>query len=235
MIFRRYPVRLLALDTSSAHCSAALLLDGEVAQRLEPAQRRHGELILAMMEGLLAAAGLRPVDVDAYAFAHGPGSFTGLRIAAAVVQGAALAADRPVVGVSTLAALAQGCRREGGAERVLCALDARMGEVYFGAYAADARGLMRPLGEDRVCPPSMAVAPGAGARVGPWRAAGSGWAAHGDALRAACGCALAAIDAERPCEARDVAVLAADAFAAGQAVDAADAVPVYLRDRVTST
>jgi tRNA threonylcarbamoyladenosine biosynthesis protein TsaB len=223
-------MRILALDTSAGHCSAALLQDGELTQRLEAAARRHGDLLLGMMQELLAAAGLRPADLDAIAFARGPGSFTGLRIAAAVVQGAALAAQKPVVGVSTLAALAQGCRRTAGAEQVLCALDARMGEVYFGAYAADAGGLMRPMVEDAVCLPADIPVPG----HGPWYAAGSGWGAHGADLLAALHSEPLAIDIERPCEAQDVAVLAADAYAAGQAVDPADAVPVYLRDRVTS-
>jgi tRNA threonylcarbamoyladenosine biosynthesis protein TsaB len=223
-------MRLLAIDTSAGHCSAALLNAGAVSHRLRPAERRHGELILGMMDDLLAAAGLGAADLDVFAFARGPGSFTGLRIAAAVVQGAALAVNKPVVGVSTLASLAQGCRRTDGAARVLCALDARMGEVYFGAYEADAGGLMRALADDCVCAPGAVVAPA----PGPWAAAGSGWAAHRDALRTACGCEPVVIDAQRPCEARDVALLAADAFAAGLAVDAADAVPLYLRERVTS-
>ncbi|MGD2020723.1 MAG: tRNA (adenosine(37)-N6)-threonylcarbamoyltransferase complex dimerization subunit type 1 TsaB [Thiohalocapsa sp.] len=225
-------MRLLAIDTSAAHCSAALLVDGALTQRLAPASRRHGELILGMMDELLGAAGLHAADLDAFAFAHGPGSFTGLRIAAAVVQGAALAAEKPVVGVSTLAALAQGCHRAGGASRVLCALDARMGEVYAGAYAVDAPdSLARALSPDRVCAPSAVVAPG----PGPWAAAGSGWAVYADALRAACGCEPVSLEPERPCEAQDVAILAAAAFAAGDILDPADAVPVYLRDRVTST
>jgi tRNA threonylcarbamoyladenosine biosynthesis protein TsaB len=223
-------MRLLAIDTSGAHCSAALLCDGEVAQHLASAPRRHGELLLAMMDDLLDAAGLCAADLDAFAFARGPGSFTGLRIAAAVVQGAALAAGKPVVGVSTLAAIAQGCRRTHGAERILCALDARMGEVYFGAYAADDAGLMRVMGEERVCAPAAAVPPA----PGPWAAAGGGWAVHGDDLRAACGCTPEPLDAAQPCEARDVALLGADAYVGGRRLDPADAVPYYLRDRVTS-
>lgn len=228
-------MRLLAIDTSAGHCSAALLTDGALTQRLAVARRRHGELILGMMDELLAAAGLRAAQLDAFAFAHGPGSFTGLRIAAAVVQGAALSTDRPVVGVSTLAALAQGCRRAGSADRVLCALDARMGEVYAGAYALDAEGLMRAQVPDRVCHPAAVSVPAAG----PWAAAGSGWAVHGvalrEALRAAGGSVPVSIDAERPCEAQDVARLAAAAYTAGELLDPADAVPVYLRDRVTRT
>lgn len=223
-------MRILALDTSAAHCSAALLDGPRLTQHLEPAARRHGDLLLGMMRELLAGAGLQVGQIDLFAFGCGPGSFTGLRIAAAVVQGVALAAEKPVVGVSTLAAMAQGCRRSAGAERVLCALDARMAEVYFGAYGADAGGLMRPLLEDCVCRPAMIPVPG----PGPWYAAGSGWAAHGPALLTALGSEPVAMDVERPCEAQDVAVLAADAYAAGRAFDAADAVPVYLRDRVTS-
>jgi tRNA threonylcarbamoyladenosine biosynthesis protein TsaB len=142
----------------------------------------------------------------------------------------ALAADKPVVGVSTLAALAQGCRRRLRAERVLCALDARMGEVYFGAYAVDEAGLMRAVRGDCVCPPTRVAAFGPGA----WHAVGSGWGAHGEALRVACACELLQVDADVACEAQDVATLAADALQAGLALDAADAVPVYLRDRVTS-
>jgi tRNA threonylcarbamoyladenosine biosynthesis protein TsaB len=222
-------MRILALDTSAGHCSVALLNGPELTQRLEPAARRHGDLLLGMMQELLAGADLQVGQLDAFAFGRGPGSFTGLRIAAAVVQGAALAAEKPVVGISTLAAMAQGCRRSAGAEQVLCALDARMDEVYFGAYAADAGGLMRPLLADCVCLPAMIPVPG----PGPWYAAGSGWGAHGPALLAALRSEPLAMDVERPCEAQDVAVLAADAYAAGQAVDAADAVPVYLRDRVT--
>jgi tRNA threonylcarbamoyladenosine biosynthesis protein TsaB len=222
-------MRILAIDTSAGHCSAAIMTERGAAQRITAVQRRHGELILKMMDELLSEAGLLPGDLDGFAFAHGPGSFTGLRVAAAVIQGAALAADKPVAGVSTLAALAQGARRSNGAERVLCALDARMGEVYFGAYAADADGLMQPLCDDVVCAPAAVAAPGAG----PWHAAGSGWAADEDGLRAACGCELLVIEPDRACEAQDVATLAAVAFAAGAVTAAEDAVPVYLRDRVT--
>ncbi|WP_462328728.1 tRNA (adenosine(37)-N6)-threonylcarbamoyltransferase complex dimerization subunit type 1 TsaB [Thiohalocapsa halophila] len=229
-------MRLLAIDTSAAHCSAALYDADTLTQRLAPAQRRHGELIVGMMDELLQAAGLRAAELDAFAFARGPGSFTGLRIAAAVVQGAALAADKPVVGVSTLAALAQGCRRDTGAQRVLCALDARMGEVYAGAYTANAQGLMEALLDDRVCAPEAVAVPGG---PGPWAAAGSGWQTYPEvlaaAVRAACGTGPASVEAERPCEAQDVAVLAAADYAAGALLDPADALPVYLRDRVTSS
>jgi tRNA threonylcarbamoyladenosine biosynthesis protein TsaB len=223
-------MKLLAIDTSGAACSAALLHDGVLAQRLELAPRRHGELILSMMDALLTGAGLAPRDLDALAFGCGPGSFTGLRIAAAVVQGVAFGAGLDVVGVSTLAALAQGCRRRDGADRVLCAFDARMGEVYWGAYAVDEAGLMRPLCDDRVCAPDQVWAPD----DGEWCGVGSGWCVYHESLTRRLGAAVRLPDAERECEARDIAVLAADAVERGAVHSPEQAIPVYLRNRVTA-
>jgi len=226
-------MKLLAIDTSGSACSAALWLDGELTQRLEAAPRRHGELILSMMDRLLAEAGLDLRGLDSLAFAHGPGSFTGLRIAAAVVQGAAFAGDLPVVGVSTLAALAQGCRRGIGASRVLCAFDARMDEVYWGVYAADAGGLMQPLVTDAVCAPEAVEVPADDGHV--WHGAGSGFAAYREQLLARLGVRIEGLEPQRECEAVDVAILAADAYQRGQARAPEDALPVYLRNRVTAT
>ena len=223
-------MKLLAIDTSGAACSAALLHDGVLAQRLEQAPRRHGELILSMMDALLTDAGLVPRDLDVFAFGCGPGSFTGLRIAAAVTQGVAFGAGLDVVGVSTLAALAQGCRRRDGADRALCAFDARMGEVYWGAYAADEGGLMRPLCDDRVCAPDAVWAPD----DGEWYGVGSGWFVYREALTDRLGVEVRLPATARECEARDVAVLAADALARGAVLTPEQAVPVYLRNRVTA-
>ena len=223
-------MKLLAIDTSGAACSAALLHDDVLAQRLELAPRRHGELILSMMDALLTDAGLTPRDLDALAFGCGPGSFTGLRIAAAVVQGVAFGAALDVVGVSTLAALAQGCRRRDGADRVLCAFDARRGEVYWGAYSADESGLMRPLCDDRVCAPDAVWAPD----DGEWCGVGSGWRVYRDALIDRLGAGVRLPDADRECEARDIAMLAADAVERGAVLAPEQAVPVYLRNRVTA-
>ncbi|KAA6184690.1 tRNA (adenosine(37)-N6)-threonylcarbamoyltransferase complex dimerization subunit type 1 TsaB [Thiohalocapsa marina] len=230
-------MRLLAIDTSGSACSAALSIDGVISQRLEHAPRRHGELILSMMDDLLRAQGLAVTDLDALAFAHGPGSFTGLRIAAAVAQGTAFAAELPVIGISTLATLAQGCRRERGASRVLSAFDARMGEVYWGIYVADDQGLMRPMVDDSVCAPeAVPLAPMSGET--PWFAAGDGWRAHADVLQRRVGPlldqGLDLADADRVCESQDILPLAEDAFRRGQVVSAYAALPVYLRNRVAS-
>jgi len=183
------------------------------------------------MDKLLAQAGLRLAGLDALAFGRGPGSFTGVRIAAAVIQGAAFGADLPVVPVSTLAALAQGHHRAEGRTRSLPAFDARMGELYWGAYALDEQGLMRAVVEDQVGSPEIVVLPEGGG----WYGVGGGWAAHGDALRRRLGLCLTAADPAGLCEARDIVTLAAAAFAAGRFVAAQRALPVYLRDQVTAT
>jgi tRNA threonylcarbamoyladenosine biosynthesis protein TsaB len=221
-------MKLLAIDTSAEACSAALLLDGEARERFEVQPQRQSELILPMMEGLLAEAGLRLVDLDALAFGRGPGSFTGVRIATGVVQGAAYAADLPVVAVSSLAALAQGHLRETGRGRVLVAADARMGEVYWAACEAGVGCVMRVVGEELVCPAADVPIPAAGN----WDGVGSGWAVHGETLAVRLGGHLRRIGGTTHCHARDVAVIAAADFAAGLAVPAAAALPVYLRDRV---
>ncbi len=220
-------VALLAIDTTEDACSAALLIDDALEERFEIAPRRHSELILPMMDALLAAAGLRLSDLDALAFGRGPGAFTGLRIAAAVAQGAAFGAGLPVVPVSSLQALAQGARRVHGADRVLAAFDARMGEVYWGAFAADADGVMRAALDESVCAPDKVPLPAPGA----WHAAGSGWSAYPDALAARCGEPVL-VDAAALVHAQDVAALAARLFREGAAVPAEEALPVYLRNQV---
>lgn len=223
--------RLLAIDTSGEACSAAVLADGVIHQEFAVAPRRHGELILTMMDSVLESAGLALADLDALAFGRGPGSFTGVRIATAVVQGAAFGAGRPVVGVSTLAALAQGALRRGGQRQVLAALDARMDEVYWGCFQADAGGLMRPCCAERVCAPEAVEAPELA--NGRWHGVGPGWSAYESRLMAQLGDGVASLEPGGQCEARDIATLAASAYVAGEAVAAEFALPVYLRDRVT--
>ncbi|HDP89812.1 MAG TPA: tRNA (adenosine(37)-N6)-threonylcarbamoyltransferase complex dimerization subunit type 1 TsaB, partial [Thioalkalivibrio sp.] len=152
-------MKILAIDTATDACSAALFLDGEVTSRFELAPRRHTELILPMVGSLLEEAGLAVTDLDAVAFGRGPGAFTGLRIAAGVAQGLALGADLPVIPVSTLATMAQQVMDEAGAEAVAAALDARMGEVYWGCYRRDAEGVAEPVGPETVCAPQAVPVP----------------------------------------------------------------------------
>jgi tRNA threonylcarbamoyladenosine biosynthesis protein TsaB len=217
-------MKILAIETATEACSAALWLDGTISERFEIAPRGHGERILAMVDALLAEGGLALGALDAIAFGCGPGAFTGLRIAAGVAQGLAFGADLPVAPVSTLAALAQGALRERHQPRVLAVLDARMGEVYWGAYEQGNDGLMQCIGGERVCAPAAVARPdGSG-----WFGAGSGFAVHGDELRTRLDAALGDCDAARLPRARDVAQLATY----GGWFSAARALPVYLRDQV---
>ena len=125
---------ILAVDTNTEACSVGLLLKGKILTRFEIAPRQHNLKILPMIEELLAEAGLSPNELDAIAMGRGPGAFTGVRITAGIVQGLAFGLDKPVVPVSSLAALAQGIYRTLGVRYVLPAIDARMDEIYWGAY-----------------------------------------------------------------------------------------------------
>lgn len=229
-------MRLLAIETSTVACSAALLIarpdaaestEG-IRERFEVAPQRHAELILPMVESLMAEAGVKAIDLDAVAFGRGPGAFTGLRIAAGVVQGIAFAADLPVVPVSTLAALAHGAVGAQGVERVLAGLDARMGEVYWAEYRRDAEQGVRLHGEERVCPPGEVPLPGGE----DWYGAGSAWAGYEQELRARLGAAVSRWDGDRHPRASDVAQLGSYGYRRGEAVPPEAALPVYLRDQV---
>jgi tRNA threonylcarbamoyladenosine biosynthesis protein TsaB len=221
-------MKLLAIETATDACSAALWNDGEVSERFELAPQRQSELILPMMDALLAEAGLRPAQLDALAFGRGPGSFTGVRIATGVVQGVAFAADLPVVPVSTLAALAQGHLRATGCRRVLAAYDARMGEVYWAVCEADDEGIMRAAGGELVVAADAVPVP----EGRDWNGVGSGWSAYADALGRRLRGRVAHVDAEARCHAADVARIGASDFSAGRGVRAEQALPVYLRDQV---
>src|SRR5437660_10730805 len=122
-------MRFAAIETSTEWCSVALWADGEIAALERRAATRHSELALPMLERLLAAAGIGAGQLDAVAFGAGPGSFTGLRIACGVAQGLAFARGLPVIGISSLEAIAE----ESGAARVVACVDARMSEVYYAA------------------------------------------------------------------------------------------------------
>jgi tRNA threonylcarbamoyladenosine biosynthesis protein TsaB len=221
-------LRILAIETATEACSVALLLGHEVRERFEIAPRRHAALLLPHADALLAEAELVAWQLDAIAFGRGPGSFTGLRIAAGVAQGMAFGAELPVVPVSTLAALAQGAAREHGAQQVLAALDARMQEVYWGAYRCGAGGLVEAVGEEAVAAPAQVALPeGRG-----WSGAGSGWASYAALLAARCGLDAADIHADQQPHAADVARLAVALLQDGAAVPAERARPVYLRDKV---
>jgi len=143
---------LLALDASTEACSCAVLHNGEVSEQFELVPRQHTQRLLPMIEQLMAVAGLGFGDLDAIAFGKGPGSFTGLRIAAGVAQGLAFAADRPVLPVSTLAAVAAQAGCAAGSALVFACLDARIDEIYWGWYAVK-DGQPQLLGNEHLCTP----------------------------------------------------------------------------------
>lgn len=217
-------MNILALETATEACSAALLMGDEVLERYQVSPRGHSQLILPMVDELLAEAGITMGQVEAIAFGRGPGAFTGLRIAVGVTQGIAFAADLPVIPVSTLAALAQGCEQD----RVLAAIDARMDEVYWGMYQRNPDGFMAVEGKEQVLPPDRVPVP----EGDHWYGAGSGWESYRDVLAKQCGSQLSGTDGLRLPRARDVARLGEAYFRAGEAVSAEQAVPVYLRDQV---
>ncbi len=221
-------MNVLAIETATEACSAALSTGGRITERYQVAPRRHAELILPMVDELLREAGLKLADLDGLAFGRGPGAFTGVRIATGVMQGLAFGADRPVVGVSTLAALAQGAAAD--CDHILSAVDARMGEVYWGAFQVNGQGLVRACGNELVCAPSEVETP---AESVSWHGVGTGWGAYEAALREAMDNRVGEIDATRLPRARDVLVLALPEFHAGRGVPAEQALPVYLRDKVT--
>lgn len=221
-------MKLLAIETSTDACSAALLLDGQVRERFEQQPRMHGKLILGMMDELLAEAGIAPTALDALAFGRGPGSFTGVRIATGVAQGVAFGADIPLLPISTLAALAQGYCREQSASRVLAAFDARMGELYWGAFTLGADKLVKPMGQEQVAGPQDVVLPEGAA----WQGVGQGWASYGDELRERLGSALLGVAPQQMCRALDVALLGAAQFSDQGGVSPEQGLPVYLRDQV---
>jgi tRNA threonylcarbamoyladenosine biosynthesis protein TsaB len=217
---------ILALDTSTEACSAAVLRGSECIERFETGTQ-HSRRVLALVNEVLAEAGVTLKQCDAIAFGCGPGSFTGLRIAAGVVQGLAFGAHRPVAAISTLAVLAQGAN----APRVLAALDARMEEVYFGAFARGADGLVVPVGNEIVAAPGAVPLP----EGGDWIGCGPGWDACGGALRAILGSHVTDVRSDVLPHARDAAVLATRSLADRSLISPEFAVPVYLRDEVVRT
>lgn len=223
-------MKLLALDTSSEGCSAALLADGELSERFELAPRGHTRLLMPMVRELLAGAGLVPGDLDAVAFACGPGSFTGIRIATGVAQGLAWGLNVPVVPVSSLAAVALGAMESldvSDQTGIAVAFDARMGEVYWGCFAIQ-HGLPVLEGQERVCPPGQVTLEG---EAGAWVGAGRGWAFRAE-MPAAVSEQIEALDESLTPRAAWVAKLAEVSFRNGQSVPAEQAQPAYIRNEV---
>jgi tRNA threonylcarbamoyladenosine biosynthesis protein TsaB len=220
-------MRLLAIETSTECCSAALLLGGELRLRETLTDRGHAELILPYVDELLSEAGLTLSRLDGIAFGRGPGAFTGLRIAAGVTQGLAYGAGLKVVGISSLAAVALRVPAATGASILVCN-DARMGELYWAHFRRDTNDSIVVAGPERVGPPDAVLAAAAATD-----AAGNGLDRHAP-LKAALQASGVILHAGVYPRADAVARLGATAFAAGLAMPPDAALPVYVRDEVAT-
>jgi len=216
-------LKILALDTSTEYCSIALSLDGELVSREVLAEQRHSELILPLLQRMLAETEMTLAQLDGIAFGAGPGSFTGLRIACGVTQGLAFGADLPVTGICTLEALAQ----QTDGNNVITAIDARMGEIYHASYIKTADGWQTASGPVLCLPQHAPLVTG-----GSWTGCGSGFSIYGETLRIRNeGCLSDILGNLRP-HARDMVQLAIPIFANGLGIDPVDAVPLYIRNKV---
>jgi tRNA threonylcarbamoyladenosine biosynthesis protein TsaB len=225
-------VKVLAIETATEACSVALSLHGRLLLRRDEAGRGPSARLLVLVDALLGEAGIRLRELDAIAFGRGPGGFTGVRLAVGVAQGLAFGAGLPVVGVSTLQAVAQrALALHGDAGGVLVCNDARMGQVYTGAFRRAADGLAAPAGPECVCDPAAVdLGDGGPAR---WIAAGRGFAVYPSIVDRFAG-QLGPLEADLLPDAAAVATLALPRIAAGEVVRAGDALPVYLRDDVAT-
>jgi len=218
-------MKLLALETSTRACSVALATPDGVIERHLDAGQHHTDVVIAALEDTLATAGLTCASLDAIAFGQGPGTFSGVRTAAAIAQGLALAHDLPLVPVSSLAALAAGGARMHGATSVVAALDARRGQIYLGAYRFTANALLATtVITDCVSTPLEVTL----AAPGDWLAVGDGWSVYADVFAHDLA-HLTRLEPRYP-HAQDLARLALQRWNAGVRVNACDALPVYLRE-----
>ena len=216
-------VNIIALETSTEYCSFAVSRGEQVFERSFQARQRNSELALPALRAALQQAQLDMQAIDGIAYGAGPGSFTGLRIACGIAQGLALARNLPVAGIGTLLALAEAC----GAHHVIACLDARMGEVYHAVYRKSDGKWSELHAPSLYKPDAVPEVEGAD-----WTACGSGFRVHAAALARRYAGRLSRTIVDAHPSATAVLRLARDIFAAGQGIDAAAAVPFYLRDKV---
>jgi tRNA threonylcarbamoyladenosine biosynthesis protein TsaB len=214
---------IIAIESSSDQLSLALEHDGAIRAWDGVVGNRHAELVLPEIERLLEQAGITLDSLSAVVYGAGPGAFTGLRIACGVAQGLALARNVPVLGVGTLEALAE----DAGADRVIACIDARMGEIYHASYCRTIGGWEALNAPELVSPETLPIPDDGG-----WVGCGSGFRAHGDALARRCGERLARIAPDAVPRASAMLRLALPRLAAGEGRDPAEAVPLYVREKV---
>jgi tRNA threonylcarbamoyladenosine biosynthesis protein TsaB len=222
-------MRVLALDAATEACSVALFTDGEVIARAVESGKSNAAKILAMVDEIMAEGQVSLSMLDGIASSIGPGAFTGVRITVAVAQGIAFGANLPVAPVNTLEALALQLPLDVGSGALAC-LDARMGEVYWGCYAADAAQGVTETASPKVSAPENVAVQG-GFRY--W-GIGRGFSAHASLCQIP-GVTVGAQQSRALPHAREIARLGAIRLAAGRGLDPADVKPLYLRDKVAFT
>ncbi|EPB4436978.1 tRNA (adenosine(37)-N6)-threonylcarbamoyltransferase complex dimerization subunit type 1 TsaB [Enterobacter hormaechei] len=222
-------MRILAIDTATEACSVALWNNGTTFAHFEECPREHTQRILPLVKTILTEGNTSLTDLDALAYGRGPGSFTGVRIGIGIAQGLALGADLPMIGVSTLATMAQGAWRMTGATHVLAAIDARMGEVYWAEYTRDENGVWHGEETEAVLKPE-AVTGRLKQLSGEWATVGTGWPAWPEMAKDT---GLTLVDGNMLLPAaEDMLPIACQLLAAGKTVAVEHAEPVYLRNTV---
>lgn len=221
--------KILAIDSATDACSVAVLTENQITEIFKMAPQQHGNLLLSMIEKLLAEKKLSLASLNALAFSCGPGSFTGIRIAASIIQGMAFNADLPVIPISTLQIMAQGAFREKNATRVLVSLDARMHEIYWGVYRLNANHIMQSVIPENLYTATEVPAP----PENNWMGIGNGWKVYGETLKKSCQDKVVNINPDSYPHAQDMLPIASERYQQGNTVTAEQAVPVYLRGEGT--
>jgi tRNA threonylcarbamoyladenosine biosynthesis protein TsaB len=222
-------IKILAIDTATENCSVALLMGDKLYVRSEVAPRDHTKKVLPMVDEVLREADITLGELDALAFGRGPGSFTGVRIGIGIAQGLAFGANLPMIGISTLAAMAQGSYRIHGHTHVASAIDARMEEVYWGRFSRQDDGRWSQVDAECVIAPTRLVEL-VSTDDHTWACVGTGWNAYQDKLAGLLlQCEMSSVVYP---EAQDIAWLARYEFQLGNIVAVEDSAPIYLRDTV---
>lgn len=223
---------ILVIDTSTEACSVAVQVGDKVFDAFQIAPRMHGELVLPLVDELLGKAGVKLTDLDVIGYGQGPGAFTGLRICISIVQGLAYGADVPVVGVSSLQAMAQAAMQNHQTKNVFAAIDARMGEVYWGQYQQAENGLMELIGSEKVSNPENVEASNSAEDGQVYWAVGSGWQTYHSQLAQAINLPIVIEKNVSFPSAKTMLAIVNQRFNDGLAVSAEMAQPVYLRNNV---
>ena len=221
-------MKILAIETSTEACSAALGIDNSCIYRHQIAPRKHTELILPMIDSLLNEANIKLNSLDAIAFGRGPGAFTGVRIAISVTQGLAYPYDIPVIPISTLATLAP--QFSDKYDCIAASFDARMKEIYWGLYRKNKLNIMEAIKKEKVCLPNNISTPSSGE----WFGVGSGWKLYSDEIKSKFKCKIIDFDDNAYPHAKDIIKIAIPLYLDGKVMSAELVSPVYLRDKVTS-